>query len=426
MRREGIRDLLARPNPLTRNVALKLIGYAEEDDCVDFKQTLDVNEEREWLEFTKDVAAFANTHGGYLVLGVEDSSKDVVGLAAEIAQFVKDANRVQQKVNRHLEPPVAGMRSQEFRVQGKRVIVVHVPRSHGRTHVMSKDGEFKYPSGDKRRVFSKGTVYVRRSAGNHLMDSRDLDDLVERRIEQFRDALFDKVSRVVASPVDSQVFVLSQDADDAQRFIIEDSPDAIPVKGMSFTVSPEGPEQEIAAWAAMCPGGPTSPPPATVLWGWYNNRESVHLSEAHRLAVFKFSLWASVPALYWVQGVKRDLVLESLTLAARNPGNPEAASAMLVVAKLLGRGAHSRVIGIFGKYASRLSHEDIVFSVPAVNRALGDTLRRERKSDAAKALARLNAIAADAAAVGKEPGIQARWEAQELDRFLYAEVNRYR
>jgi hypothetical protein len=150
------------------------------------------------------------------------------------------------------------LRAKEFKIGGLSIVIIYIPQSVGVTHMISKDGVFDHPSGKQKTLLQKGTIYVRRSAGNHLGDSRDLSDVIERRIDQFRDALLEKVAKVVHSPASSDVFILSRDTGDkeAKRFIIEDSPDSIAIKGMSFTVAPEGFEEEIAAWSVL--SSPTS------------------------------------------------------------------------------------------------------------------------------------------------------------------------
>ena len=76
----SVRDHLQREDPLTRETAVFLAKYAEEDDRVDYKQTIDSTSEKDWLEITKDISAFANTYGGYLVFGINDNEKKIVGL----------------------------------------------------------------------------------------------------------------------------------------------------------------------------------------------------------------------------------------------------------------------------------------------------------------------------------------------------------
>ncbi len=71
-----------------------LVEYAEEDDRVDYKQTIDPTSEKCWLEITKDISAFANTHGGYLIFGINDSEKQIVGLSRKVANTIKDTNNL--------------------------------------------------------------------------------------------------------------------------------------------------------------------------------------------------------------------------------------------------------------------------------------------------------------------------------------------
>ena len=176
------------------------------------------------------------------MFGINDSEKKIVGLTKNITDIIKDANNVHQKINRHLEPNIIGLRAKEFKIGDHSIVIIYIPQSVGITHMISKEGVFDHPSGKPKTLLQKGTIYVRRSAGNHLADSRDLSDIIERRIDQFRDALLEKVAKVVHAPASSDVFILSKDKGDkeAKRFIIEDSPDAIAIKGMSFTVALKG------------------------------------------------------------------------------------------------------------------------------------------------------------------------------------------
>jgi len=268
----NLEDYMSSSDPLTREAALFLIQYAEEDDRVDYKQTIDVDSDKEWIGLTKDISAFANTCGGYLVFGVVDNDKSIIGLERKVENVLKDANNLQLKINSYIEPDIKTLRSKAFRIEGKSIVLIHIAQFFNVTHIVKKDGVIYKQSKNPKTILNKGTFYVRRSASNHLGDSRDFDDIVERRIDQFRDALIEKVARVVKTPADSNLFILSKDPEDAagERFIIEDSPDSIPVKGMSFTVSPQGGEEEIAAWSVLSSGRSNINPPPEVVWSWYS------------------------------------------------------------------------------------------------------------------------------------------------------------
>ena len=60
----------------------------------------------------------------------------------------------------------------------------------------------------------------------------------------------------------------------ARNFVIRDGPDAMKVAGLSFTVSPETPQQEIAAWTSL-----GALPDELTVWKWYAQREVVAFTE---------------------------------------------------------------------------------------------------------------------------------------------------
>lgn len=427
----SVRDHLLREDPLTRDTAVFLVEYAEEDDRVDYKQTFNLECEKGWLEITKDISAFANTYGGYLVFGVSDSEKQVTGLSRNIANTLKDANNLLQKINRHLEPSISKLRAKEFKVNGQSVVVLYVPQSIGITHMISKDGVFTHPSGKQKTLLHKGNFYVRRSAGNHLGDSRDLDSVIERRIDQFRDALLEKVAKVVKSPASSDVYILSKDPGDekAKRFIIEDSPDSIAIKGMSFTVAPEGKEEKIAAWSVLSNGFSESIPSPVVVWKWYADRGEINVSEKHRLAIFQFSLWCQAPAFYWVQKIKISQIRETLLEAVRNRPNNVGVREMLIVASFLGRGVYSTVLSMLGDYKERLSPTMRKYPTTAPSLAfdIPQRLHKEKKSVfQQKQLDNLDSIVSAVERTGKVPALSKRWEAIKIDRFLYAQDDQYK
>ena len=106
-----------------------------------------------------------------MVFGIRNRDKEAVGLDDAVVKLLSDANNVLQKINRHLEPSIELIRSKEFNVGDNKIVGLLIPQSNGKTHLISKDGIFKHPSGKAKTLLQKGTFYVRRSAGNHLGDS---------------------------------------------------------------------------------------------------------------------------------------------------------------------------------------------------------------------------------------------------------------
>lgn len=394
----SIEELLSRTEPLNREAALLLASYGEENNWLDYKQSFDNNLEKNWLEITKDISAFANTYGGYLVFGISDSKKNVIGLTRSTANLLKDVNNIAQKINRYLEPHIISLRSKEFRIKGKSIVVLHVPRSVDETHLISKDGSFTYPTGKKKVVLQKGTFYIRRSASNHLGDSRDLKDLIERRINQFRDSLMDKVARVVESPATSDLLILSKDPNDttSKQFIIEDSPASIPIKGMSFTIPPKGNEEKIAAWSVLSEGTSLCRPPPEVVWQWYSDRSSIKINDKHKLDVFQFSLWSNVPYFYWVKGQKAQVIKAAVLTALRERPSNDCVRSILIVASFLGENFYNEMLSKTGNYKNRLSPAMRKFPHAGPKKTFGKVICRaniEQKQLIKEQLSLLNDIA---------------------------------
>ena len=423
-------DFIGAADPLTRDAARFLIRYAEEDNRVDYKLTVDPKSEKQWLGLTKDISAFANTLGGYLVFGVDDKSKELVGLSRDVEAILKDAYTLQLKINRHLEPQISTVRSKAFRIDGKSVVLVYIPQTKNRTHLVKKDGVYDQQSGKPKTVLHQGTFYVRRSASNHLADSTDLDDLIERRIDQFRDALIDKVARVVKAPADSGLFLLSRDPDaDGEKFIIEDSPESAPLQGMSFTVAPQSGEEKVAAWTVLSSGKSNIRPPPEVVWDWYLHRDKLQLRPVHRLAVFQFSLWDSAPAFYWIRGLENSVIRQTLLLAIRNRPMGIEIGPFLVVASFLGKAAYSAALSSLGSYMERIAPR--MKSFPSTKPIEAFCRIRPPRDKAtpefrAEKVAELNALAAEVVEKQKGPGVMKRSIAQEIDCYLYAQRNNYK
>jgi hypothetical protein len=72
------------PSQITKADILALIGNEPEGRIIDYKRDLIGNSDGDKKEFLYDISSFANTQGGYLVIGVEERGgipSKIVGLA---------------------------------------------------------------------------------------------------------------------------------------------------------------------------------------------------------------------------------------------------------------------------------------------------------------------------------------------------------
>ena len=147
---------------------------------IDFKRTNYSSSDKDKKELLKDVSALANSHGGHLVLGVEESE----GFATKIVGIEIDADseilRMEQILRSAIEPPIPGIRIRSISLNsGRKVLLLRIPRSWYPPHRVTSQGLNKF--------------FIRHSAGVHepsIEELRALFNQSETAIEkakQFRD-----------------------------------------------------------------------------------------------------------------------------------------------------------------------------------------------------------------------------------------------
>jgi hypothetical protein len=137
---------------------------------LDFKLKEYGKSDSEKREFLKDLSALANSHGGHLVLGIEEVSgvaKAVVG----IAHIDPDAEilRMEQIARNGLEPPISGLRMKAISLASERcVLLLRVPRSWNPPHRVVAQGSNRF--------------YIRHSAGVHEPSVEELRTLFTQSV----------------------------------------------------------------------------------------------------------------------------------------------------------------------------------------------------------------------------------------------------
>lgn len=113
-------------------------------------------------EYLKDISAFANSQGGHLILGVEETdgvATAVVGL--ESTNLDAELRRLEQIARDGLEPRISGLRIKSIPLAvGRHAILLRVPRSWNPPHRVVAQGSNRF--------------YVRNSAGVHEPNVEEL------------------------------------------------------------------------------------------------------------------------------------------------------------------------------------------------------------------------------------------------------------
>lgn len=162
-------------------------GVAEGRD-IDYKLTLPGTTTEEKKEFLADVSSFANAGGGDIVFGVAESAglpNQVAGLGDDLDEAIL---RLESSIRDGVSPRIRGVRSRAVPLgNGKKALVLRVPRSFARPHVVTFRNHWKF--------------FTRSSNGKHQMDVDEVrtafvgSEAIAERVRGFR---AERLGRVVS------------------------------------------------------------------------------------------------------------------------------------------------------------------------------------------------------------------------------------
>jgi predicted HTH transcriptional regulator len=103
----------------------ELLDLIEEGEniCCEFKRKFSTSE-----KIAKEMIAFANTKGGYIIFGVDDN-KDIIGVESEKSE----AALIAEAAVNYCEPPVEHLINY-IEYKGKEIVVVEIPESDQKPH----------------------------------------------------------------------------------------------------------------------------------------------------------------------------------------------------------------------------------------------------------------------------------------------------
>ena len=162
-------------------------GIAEGRD-IGYKLTLPGTTPDDKKEFLADVSSFANAGGGDMVFGVDEAA----GLPTAVEGLADDLDdamlRLESSIRDGVAPRIQGVRSRPVPLaSGKGALVVRVPRSFARPHVVAFRNHWKF--------------FTRSSNGKHQMDVDEVraaflgSEAIAERVRLFR---AERLGRVVS------------------------------------------------------------------------------------------------------------------------------------------------------------------------------------------------------------------------------------
>jgi len=400
-------DLLLSSDPLSDEACSSLIGYSEEDGLVDFKVAFEPHIDKAWIELAIDCAAFANTDGGFIVIGVRDRTWEPVGIASEAANALRDTKVVLEKINRgDLRPPITRARTRVFAMDGRNFAVVHVPASHDFTHIFESNRDWMTPAGRAVPLVSKGSLYIRRSASNQVLTSADFEALVQRRITRYRQRILDGVARVVNAAPETQIVTVAKvvGARGEPGVQVVDAPVGSELVGKSLTFTAKSLADKISMYSALVEPTDSERVDARILFEAFAVRDDQDLAPEQREWIALYSLLRHAPVFYWLRNV-RTADARRLIEAAFNAGTALQKGFVLNYAGFYGASFHEKLYSkLPADSTRRFTKKEAVFRT-------GPSKRRGDDEQRATELALQLSRAADRAT---------EYELEKLDCALYA------
>lgn len=134
---------------------LKKLLKNEESIKQDYKLKLDFSTESAKKEFAKDISAIANSRGGrgYLIIGVEDKTKKIVGI--EQRDFSEE--QIQQVISSRIDPPIP-VSFDLINYESKKIGVITIYQSEQKPYQFRENGAFYIRRGSTTDTMRKQEI----------------------------------------------------------------------------------------------------------------------------------------------------------------------------------------------------------------------------------------------------------------------------
>lgn len=137
----------------------------DENEEIEFKRVYDATSKEAKAKYTKTLASFYNHKGGYLIFGVDNNSKELIGLT----DFIQPDNAdITNDINTYFSPALSYY-TRKVEIEDKTVFVIYVSKRDGIPAVCIKGHQAE---------ITEGIIYKRYNAKTAPIKSGDLINLL--------------------------------------------------------------------------------------------------------------------------------------------------------------------------------------------------------------------------------------------------------
>lgn len=111
-----------------------------ESTTLEFKREMYRRNAKHTREMLRDVAAMANAEGGVLIIGMKEDGQGTAQQLIPVPDAEAEANRLVQLCLAHISERIPGLQARPVPINGGDVVVVRVPRSYRRPHMITFEG----------------------------------------------------------------------------------------------------------------------------------------------------------------------------------------------------------------------------------------------------------------------------------------------
>lgn len=221
--------------------AEKALSARRESKYIDFKGAVDFASPGAWQEIVKDIVAFANSGGGAIAIGLDNSGSPT---GADVSQVLGlDPATVTDQIFKY-----TGVHYSDFdtveRLKGRSRIALIVISGVSVPIVFTKPGTYRIDAKSQKTAFSAGTIYFRHGAKSEPGNTSDIRTVMDRQVESIKKSWLKGVRKVVEAPPGSRILTFAPSVEvresaspEAKAIRIVDDPDAPAYRKIDYDIT---------------------------------------------------------------------------------------------------------------------------------------------------------------------------------------------